>query len=72
MTDEATKEEDASPAAPNLTLQDLTLVVQLLQVGAQRGAWKADELSTVGALYDKLVVFLTAAGVIQPKADENK
>lgn len=72
MTDEATKEEDVSPAAPNLTLQDLTLVVQLLQVGAQRGAWKADELSTVGALYDKLVVFLTAAGVIQPKAEENK
>jgi hypothetical protein len=66
MTD-PTKEE--APAAPNLTLQDLTLVVQLLQVGAQRGAWKAEELSTVGALYDKLVVFLTAAGVIQPKAE---
>lgn len=56
-------------AAPNLTLQDLTLVVQLLQVGAQRGAWKAEELSTVGTLYDKLVVFLTAAGIIQPKVD---
>ena len=66
---EQTKEE--SPAAPNLTLQDLTLVVQLLQLGAQRGSWKAEELSTVGALYDKLVVFLTAAGVIQPKAEEN-
>lgn len=67
---EQTKEE-APAAAPNLTLQDLTLVVQLLQVGAQRGSWKAEELSTVGALYDKLVVFLTAAGVIQPKAEEN-
>jgi len=71
MTD-TTKEESPASEAPNLTLQDLTLVVQLLQVGAQRGAWKADELSTVGALYDKLVVFLTAAGVIQPKAEENK
>jgi len=69
---EPTKEESPASEAPNLTLQDLTLVVQLLQVGAQRGAWKADELSTVGALYDKLVVFLTAAGVIQPKAEENK
>jgi len=56
-----------SQEKPNLTLQDLSMMVQILQVGTSRGAWKADELSSVGGLYDRITAFLTAAGVATKK-----
>ena len=53
----------AAPAAeqqpaPSLTLQDLVLVAQIIQLTSQRGAFKAEELADVGGLYNKLVTFL--------------
>ena len=58
-------------AKPTLSLQDLTLMVQILQVGTKRGAWKAGELSSVGVLYDRITAFLNAAGV-QTKSDDDE
>lgn len=57
---------------PTLTLQDLTLVMQVIETGTERGAWKAGELASVGNLYDRILAFLTAAGAIQPKQEEEK
>lgn len=59
---EATTEQ-ASDAA--LGVADLTQVLQVFQVVAQRGAFRADELSSVGALYDRLVTFLKATGALK-------
>jgi hypothetical protein len=53
-----------APAAPGLTIQDLTLTLQVVQVATSRGAFKADELTAVGGLYDRLFKFLDAAGAI--------
>lgn len=53
--------------APSLQLSDLVLALKLIQAVAQRGAIKANEMSEVGALYDRLHRFLTASGVIQPE-----
>ena len=50
--------------APNLTLGDLTLALQTIQIVAQRGAIKAEEMSTVGGLHDRLFAFLKAQGVV--------
>lgn len=55
--------ETAAPERPTLTLQDLSLMVQVLESGSARGAWKASELSSVGYLYDRITTFLEAAGV---------
>lgn len=57
---------DANPQqpTPELTLQDLILVAQIIQLSSQRGTFKAEELENVGALYNKLIVFLTHAGAI--------
>ena len=41
-----------------LTLQDLQAVVNVIQVCSTRGAFKAEELSGVGALFNKIVMFL--------------
>lgn len=54
----------------NLSLQDLLLVVQTLQVITQRGAIRADEMTNIGGLYDRLVSFLTASGAIKPAGSE--
>lgn len=50
--------------APSLTLQDLILVAQIIQLTSQRGAYRAEELQNVGALYNKLIAFLESVGAI--------
>ena len=60
---------------PSLNLQDLILVAQIIQVSSQRGAFKADELSNVGTLYNKLIAFLQSTGALTPapaNIEENK
>lgn len=70
-TSEQPAVESAATERPTLTLQDLTQMIQILEVGSTRGAWKAGELSSVGQLYDRLAAFLDAAGVPRPKADSD-
>jgi hypothetical protein len=41
-----------------ITVTDLALLKSLVEVASTRGAFKADELSTVGQVYDKLNLFL--------------
>lgn len=53
-----------------LTLQDLVLVAQIIQIGSQRGAFRAEELSSVGGLYTKLIAFLQKAGALTPAQTE--
>jgi hypothetical protein len=53
-----------------LTLQDLVLVAQIIQITSQRGAFRAEELANVGALYNKLVAFLESTGAVQKPAPE--
>jgi len=69
MTTETTITESTdvvTPAeAPGLTIQDLAMVLQIVQVAATRGAFKAEELSAVGGLYDRVFKFLDAAGALK-------
>lgn len=47
-----------------LTIQDLSLVLQVINLTAARGAFKADELTTVGGLHDRIYKFLDSVGAI--------
>jgi hypothetical protein len=83
MTDETTQTVDTTavdqtqpqaetqaPAGPSLQLSDLVLALQTIQAMAQRGAVRADEMSTIGPLHDRLFAFLEAQGAIQrPQTD---
>jgi len=60
--------QEQQAAAPSLTLQDLVLVAQIIQLTSQRGAFKAEELADVGTLYNKLIAFLTSTGALTPAA----
>lgn len=42
-----------------ITIADLALLKNLVDVACTRGAFKAEEMSTVGQVYDKLTAFLT-------------
>jgi hypothetical protein len=56
--------------APDLTVQDLTAMKTIIDVASQRGAFKPNEMMTVGTVYDKLEKFLNAVAEQQAAAQE--
>jgi len=64
--EQAVQQEQPTQSTPGLTLQDLVLVAQIIQLTSQRGAFKAEELADVGGLYNKLVAFLQSTGALTP------
>lgn len=48
------------PQAPDLTVQDLNSIKSIIDVASQRGAFKPNEMVTVGQTYNKLEQFLAA------------
>lgn len=55
-----------------LSLTDLITVTQIIQLSSQRGAFRAEEMEQVGALYTKLVAFLQSTGALTPPDAEGK
>jgi hypothetical protein len=74
ISDTTTTSSVEQPAEdrPTLTLQDLTAILQALETASTRGAWKANELSAVGGLYDRIAAFLNAAREAQAKSEETE
>lgn len=56
-----TESSEIPPNTPTLSLNDLTIMLQIIETVTKRGAWKPDELSSVGALYDRITTFINAA-----------
>ena len=61
----ATPETSEAPA-PDLTIQDLQSLKSIIDVASQRGAFKPNEMMTVGQTYSKLETFLAAVAQQQP------
>jgi hypothetical protein len=61
-----TPAEVAPAAAPELNINDLVAMRNVIDVVSKRGAFQANELSSVGQLFDKLNAFLDAAQKAQP------
>ena len=58
-------------AAPNLGLQDIVALLNIVDVASRRGTFRAEEMSAIGAVYDKVSVFLKSTGAMQePEATE--
>jgi hypothetical protein len=76
MTDISVNTQDlsqAQPAGPSLNIQDIVGLLSIVDVASRRGAFRAEELSSVGQVYDKVSAFLKSTGVIQdPAAPENE
>ena len=67
MTDQVQDQtQQPAPEAVQLKLADLVLTAQLIQICSTRGAFKPEEFTQVGGLYERLVQFLQASGAISP------
>lgn len=44
-----------------LSFNDLKTIIMIVDAGSQRGAWKGDELNTIGLLRTKISAILIAA-----------
>lgn len=62
-----TAQPEAQQETVDLTLQDLSALKSIIDVAAQRGAFKPAEMAAVGTVYNKLSAFLdTVAKQNQP------
>jgi hypothetical protein len=78
MADEQKVEQTQETAAPaaeaqeqsfDLTVQDLGALKNIIDVAAQRGAFKPNEMQAVGTVYNKLAGFLDAVSKQGGKAN---
>jgi len=72
----AQAEETANAEAPQesgaeLTVHDLSAIKQIIDVASQRGAFKPNEMMTVGQTYTKLETFLAAVSQQQGAQGES-
>jgi len=64
---ETTQEE-----APQITIVDLQNILQVIDVAATRGAYRGNELTSVGSVRDKLAAFLEAVVPKEETTDEDQ
>jgi|TARA_B110000259_G_scaffold181054_1_gene222530 hypothetical protein len=63
---EVAAEQATEQQGPDLTVQDLQALKSIIDVASQRGAFKPNEMMTVGQTYGKLETFLAAVAQQQP------
>lgn len=61
--EEQTQEAVQESAVPeSISLQDLQVLLQIVDLASSRGAFRGAELTQVGAIFDKLNAFLSFIG----------
>lgn len=63
--------EAANVDTPTLTAGDLKMMVNVVDVGSQRGAWRGDELATIGTLRNKLAAVLQSVAPQEETAEQD-
>lgn len=56
----------------NVTLQDIITMVNIIDACSERGAFKGNELATVGTLREKLAAFVRANQPANQQADQEQ
>lgn len=67
LTDEA-----ATEAPESISLADLSLLANIVDLASQRGAFRGNELTQVGTVFDKLTAFLGYIAAQQEAAAEGE
>ena len=61
MTEEVTETQATEEAAaPNLSLQDIAMMVQIIDICSKRGGFEGPELEQVGGVRNRVAAFLAA------------
>lgn len=66
----ATESAESSQQPAELTVQDLQAIKAIIDVASQRGAFKPNEMMTVGQVYTKLETFLESVAQQQESQDK--
>lgn len=53
-----TTEQTTEEQKPNITIEDIVLAQRVISTASSRAAFKAEEMSVVGGLYDRLTRFV--------------
>jgi hypothetical protein len=62
---------DNTITPPQITISDLITIKDLINLACTRGAFRGDEMTSVGEVYDKLTGFLnTVIAAAQSEADQ--
>ena len=69
MSEETNQEQEAQ-APDSISLNDLQLLMNIVDLSTQRGAFRGNELTQVGAVYDKLNAFLSFVAAQQAEQAE--
>ena len=62
--------ENTNQNPPSLTLNDLAVLRNVIEVAISRGTFKADEITAVGQTYDKLKSWLDSVTAQQAQAQQ--
>ncbi len=65
--EEKTNQTEAS--APDINIGDFNAILQIIDVASTRGAWRAEELTSVGAVRDRVAAFVNFHS---PKKEEEE
>ena len=66
MTEEVNAPQGAEQAeAPQLSLQDISTMVQVIDICSKRGGFEGQEMEAIGGLRNRTVAFLNAASAEQ-------
>ena len=71
QVEETATAEASQESGAELTVQDLNAIKQIIDVASQRGAFKPNEMMTVGQTYTKLETFLAAVSQQQEAQGES-
>jgi len=67
MTEETSNTEETQEI-PQVTAGDLALMVKIIDAGSERGAWKGEELGTIGAIRTKMVAIVQSVAPVEDAA----
>jgi hypothetical protein len=67
---EQVQETQADSVPESISLQDLQVLLQIVDLASSRGAFRGAELTQVGAIFDKLNAFLSFIAEQQKARDE--
>lgn len=73
MSETTTEEQPTTQQSVSLSLNDLKVCLQIIDLCSQRGAFKPEEFQAVGVLHQKLTVFLSqSVPAAAPEQTESK
>ncbi|MBT6443243.1 MAG: hypothetical protein HOK61_12520 [Alphaproteobacteria bacterium] len=70
MSEQETTAAPEAPVAPSVTVNDLVNIYNIIDLASKRGAFQANELSSVGAVANKVKEFVDHVQAAQTAAAE--